>query len=73
MSFEKLKNPVNETCEVFCEATKNKRDQIIQKRKKYLKYTISSSFGLAVSFISDNLIEALLLLGLFSAHILLSE
>ena len=48
----------------------NIREQKRKNGKKYLKYAICSSFGIAVGFISDNLFEGLLFLGLFCAYIL---
>ena len=70
---EEFKKPRNDSVKVAEKRTKNDRDQVIQKRKKYLKYAICSSFGSTVGFISDNLIEALLLLGLFGAYVLLPD
>ena len=67
------REPVYETNEVFGNTAEHDRNQVIQKSKKYLRYSICSSFGLTVGFISDNLIEAILLLGLFCAYILCTD
>ena len=64
-------------CQQIPERGKKRRkeqgEQIIQKRKKYLRYAISSAFGLAVGLSSMDLPEELLLMLLFCAYILCTD
>ena len=71
--MEKRQNVHHQKLQQPFEDTDNIREQKRKNGKKYLKYSICASFGIAVCFISDNLIEALLLLGLFCAYILCTD
>jgi hypothetical protein len=80
MSFEEFYDEFNEGRDTVDDITKmlnedaaDEREKRIQKRKRNLKYTVCSLFGLAVGFFSNSVIEYLLFLFLFSAYILLSD
>ena len=80
MSFEEFYDEFNEGRDTVDDITKmlnedaaDEREKRIQKRKRYLKYTVCSVFGLSVGFFSSSILEALLFLFLFSAYILLSD
>lgn len=65
-------NKVDDIQEVLSKQASDKGEKRLQNRKKYLKYTVCSLLGFSFCFFSSSLVGTLLLIGLFSAYVLLT-
>ena len=73
MSGKQPKDGIDNSGEVLNQNTGEEREKKVQERKRYLKFAVSSLFGLSVGLFARNFLCALLIMLLYSANILLSD
>lgn len=68
---QEAEEPRDEAVEVGEDCTGQSRQDRCRKRKLYLKTMLCCAMGFAIGFVSDNLFEFFLLLGLFTVFLFL--